>query len=843
MPLTLEDLLSSPPPSYADYPAQDKPAKKKATDYGIKDTLVSAASGAGGLINSVATFVGSSDSGLAKLGQNAEDYWNAEKSDELRAQEAELGQNMQEGDWLGAGKTLVTNPRLLASTVSSSLPATVVGMGAGGLVAKGALGVARLSEAGMKAAQFARLATAGGEATGLGGGIAAGVGEGALMMTDTYKETGGNMPASIGALLLGVATNAVTPGSVGSALARRMTSREGTAVAEALPTSWFGKSAFGRMAKSGAEEFLQEAPQEGGQALLEQLGRGEDLNLGQAGARAVVGGISGLAMGAGLHPVIGEGASPAAKAAFEAEKAAIQASASKEDARTTAEQVFKDLTTPPAEPGSPEARGQAAATMAEQGGATPEEATRVQAQVTAANAEAAAQPDNQAAHDNATTVTAAAMLSSGASNEEIQHGFQQAATATQEAVLGAETLDDAFAAFSAGESASEIRIPVAGLEATAAAIEASQSLYGESETPEAQQAAIDAAVAEADRTAREQEKQRVAAMKQQHQVDKINAEREKIGLPTIDPGLLSTQSQTETALPTINEQVEAAPELAPATEAAPQEFQDARRAYVEYGQGRGLSPEDVAANEQQMRDRSDKELREVANDELFALPTRNYARAVLNQRTFATAPATAPATAREAFVASLVERGLSQQVAERAVEAVEAYNTDALSAVARNDSSETQQFARQILAQRAAARRPQSSITSERRAYREHLLSRGYSPGNVDALVEDIENANERELVAMAENNDSPGQQFARALLAQRGYAVAPTEEASTPAPATPAPTENAVAQAKLDYVRSRRDTVSPEELAQRVERMLTDSNYRGDVIAGLMGANAEAQA
>lgn len=423
----------------------------------LSDMGTSFGSGAGQLVESVGTFLGGSDSTVAEVGAQTKEYWDERKSEELKAKEAEFGQAMQDENvgTLGILGKVISDPYLAASMVSSSAPSMALGMGLGSVVAKG-----------MAAAGLMTETT--GVLTSMGSRVAGGVGEGLVIAPDVYQNTQGDAAASAAGLALGIVTSMVTPGNIGAATARRVTGASESAIESA-----FNKTVARRVATAGVSEAAQEYGQEAGQAVVEQLGRGEELDLSAASKQGAVGAALGGLMGVGLHPVVGEGAPTRSPAQ---EEVAVREEALAQD------------------PNNPVLQAELAnARAVEQHLANPSEATELQVAATVANLEAARNPDSRELADQAEMATAAVALNT-AGAEGTREAARVAANATSDAIAAAPDLDTALTAFGAGERASStLQTTAKGIENTVKGIEVSATFEEEGEnaaeivTPEQEQ--------------------------------------------------------------------------------------------------------------------------------------------------------------------------------------------------------------------------------------------------------------------------------------------------------------------------------------------------------------------
>lgn len=552
------------------------------------DPIASFGAGAGSLVSGVGTFLGGSDSAIAEAGYSAQDYWGEKKSARLKAEEADLSKRISEGDWSGAGSKVLSSPFLAANMLAGSAPAMAAGMGVGGLVARGMAGAGAMTNAA-------------GQLTRAGGAVASGIGEGAFIATDVYEATKGNIAAAGAAgVLLGVGVSAITPSSVGAGFARKVagTADDGLTVASqaisggaaALGREGIGYAAA-RAGRTGAQEFSQEFVQEGGQALIEQLGKGEELNFKSAAAQAVVGGILGAQTGVSLHPFVGEGSKASelqdamrAKQAIEqlgqaadpvAEQQRLQALriadarvdvltaelavVEKRGEATAGEKLAVDAAHAREEaarnPADDLARSKAALlTITSQTADIPPE-QRTPTQVQAAKVAeleylAAKNPDNQELKDQADTAKAA-MLLNETSPEAVREGANKAARIAQTAILEAPTLDIALQDFSRGEEASAVgRTVVGGLTSTLEGVEqaAAQTLSDTYDENSEAQKAEEKAILEAEKARKQAQKDAVATAQQETKVAKLNQERAKLGLPTIDASMVPEATGTDTQL-------------------------------------------------------------------------------------------------------------------------------------------------------------------------------------------------------------------------------------------------------------------------------------------------------
>lgn len=599
MALTSEEVLnyrySKPEP--ATETSKEKPKGS------LFDPVASFGAGAGGLVAGVGTFVAGSDSTLAELGYNAQDYWNEQKSERLKSEEGELSRKIAAGDWSGAGSDVLTSPFLAANMLAGSAPAMAAGMGVGGIIARGMAGAGAMTNAA-------------GQLTRAGGAVASGIGEGAFIATDVYEATKGDLAsAGVAGVLLGVGVSAATPGSVGAGFARKVagTADDGlTAASQAITggTAALAREGAGyaaaRAGRTGAQEFGQEFVQEGGQALLEQYGKGEELNLKSALASATVGGILGMQTGIALHPVTGEGSKLAelqdavqAKARIESLGQAVDPAAEEQrqqalriaEARvdvlgtelsviekrgqaTTGEKLAVDAAHAREEaarnPGDPLAVAKAnMLTLNSQVADIPvDQRSELQQQalyVAGAELLAAQHPDNTDRKAEADTARAA-LLQLQSSPDTIQEGTNKAARIAQEAILAAPTLDTSLLNFERAQDASAVgRIAVRGLTNTAAGVAlaeaqiASETYDQNSEAQKREEKEI--AEAEKNRIKAQQDavKQETQAVKLEQAKTKLQQERAKLGLPAINADLVQEATGSTEAAGTPARQYTIAP--------------------------------------------------------------------------------------------------------------------------------------------------------------------------------------------------------------------------------------------------------------------------------------------
>lgn len=440
------------------------PAKPKGTTVGedLTDLYSSAAKGLGSTIYGVGTFLAGNRSDIAQHGKRMQEYWQENKSEALKGEEAGSAALMSDknASLYDVGAYVLSHPRLMANMLAESAPSMAVGMGAGGLIGRGMASVGIMAEGGI-------LTTAGVR-------IAAGLGEGAAIMPEVYAETKGNKEAGIAALALGVGTTILTPGTLGEAAVKKMIGGVGDQTLNVL-----NKSAARRLGTAVLGEASQEFTQEGGQALLTQAGTLKadgsfgDLDWKSAGKQATVGAILGGVMGGGLHPLVGEG--DPLKAKVVAQEAALT------DRRKAAE----------ADPNNPVLNAEVANAAAnldavridQIAAVAPAEAqAEIAAQkavsdlkVTATEARLAAerQPwdkDLQDAADTAQAVVALAL--SNGDTKTVERAATMAAASAVAAVQAAPDADSAIAAFAQGEQAgSTLRTAAKGIENTARAVD------------------------------------------------------------------------------------------------------------------------------------------------------------------------------------------------------------------------------------------------------------------------------------------------------------------------------------------------------------------------------------
>jgi len=253
--------------------------------------------GAGALVKGIGSF-GPKDNIVSEIGQDAIDYWQAQRSNTQKASDAKFEEVLQDPnkDWTDVVGHLAMNPRQLAAQATQSLPAMAVGMGAGGIIAKG------MVKAGL-------MLDAAGNLTAVGGRVAAGAGEGLAMAPDINEATKGAHAgeSTLAGIALGIATNVITPGSPVTSAVRRM-SGGAVNLAEDSVANFANKAAWRRGVTGIIAEGAQEATQEFSQALIEQGLGAAPISGNDLGKRVAVAGMLGGVMGGGLHPVTGEGA-------------------------------------------------------------------------------------------------------------------------------------------------------------------------------------------------------------------------------------------------------------------------------------------------------------------------------------------------------------------------------------------------------------------------------------------------------------------------------------------------------------------------------------------------------
>lgn len=400
--------------------------------------------GAGDLVESIGNVIGSDT--LAEAGRTAQTYWEAEKSDTLKAQEAEVAAAWANEDVgpLDMVGEIASRPRAAMGMISASIPAMATSMGIGGVVAKG-----------MKAAGL--LVDAAGNLTKVGSVAASSVGEGATIGADVYKNTNDNAVAGIAGLAMGVVTSAITPGNLSAQAVRKMSGASEQVVENAL-----NKTLLRRTAGTLFGESSQEFGQEGGQAVIEQLGLGQDVDVQTALKKGAVGAALGGVMGIGLHPVVGEG-SPTVHPNQPIIDAAKEQTAVREDALAQ-------------DPNNPVLQAEVAnARAVEQHLAAPTPETELQVAATVANLEAARNPDSRELADQAEMATAAVALNTLGS-EGTRESARVAANVTADAISAASDSDGALSAFGAGERASStLQTTAKGIENTVKGIEVSHT--------------------------------------------------------------------------------------------------------------------------------------------------------------------------------------------------------------------------------------------------------------------------------------------------------------------------------------------------------------------------------
>ena len=546
-------------PAYSEFlkgfnppPTSDEPKKAPKGSYG-GDLVASFGSGAGNLVQGVGTFFGGSDSAVADIGATAQEYWNERKSEKLRAKEAELGRKMRDKDTgiLETIGSVIADPYLASSMLAGSAPTMAVGMGAGGLVARG------MASAGLMVGESGAL-------TSLGARTAGGIGEGLTIAPDAYTSTQGSGAAAAGGLALGVVTNLVTPGNLASSAARKM----GGGVVDDTVANAFNRTVARRAGTAMLAEGAQEFGQEGGQAAIEQLGRGEALDLQSIAKQGGVGAVLGAVMGGGLHPVVGEGA-PRYQTVEERD-AAVRAKAEADalDDNITAAQAASD-----AVPTDPVAKAKLEALQASKNVNLTSEIARVnpneqtakqhelakdQLAVATATLAAAEDPTNREAFDTAETMRAELALKIAG-----PQGVKQAADVALQAGLGsiaaAPDFKNAIAAFGATDQASStLRITVPAIQNTRAGVQQG-----------AQDAVIEAAQGEADRVDGVNSLAR-AEIETEHQAT-LRKEREaKAAHQTAQAALKVDQERQKLGFPPLNVEVPTATGVPVETTAGPQ---------------------------------------------------------------------------------------------------------------------------------------------------------------------------------------------------------------------------------------------------------------------------------
>ena len=445
----------------------------------FSDLVASFGEGAGGLVEGVGTFLGGSDSTVARIGKDAVDYWGERKSESLKAQQQELGTMMEDENagMLNVAGHVVTSPRLMASLLAGSAPSMALGMGAGGLVARG-----------MTAGKI--MTTAAGGLTRTGSALAAGIGEGMVLMPEVYSATKGDLATgTAGAMALGVVTNLVTPGNISAQMARRV-SGEG---AERAAAGLLNRTVAGRVVGSGLAEAGQEFIQEGGQAVLEQVGRDEDINLLAAAKQGTVGAIMGGTMGVGLHPLVGEGApttNPSEEPAPEDIGRALESDPN--NPVLLAEQAVVD----------------ARAVLA----ANPSPPNEMQLRVAEARLAEARNPNSREASDSADHIAAQAIRDT-VGDDGVRAAIDVAVEAADGALRAAPDVETAIAAFAAREQASSVGLTAAAM------VKAEQ---GVADAVAMNIETYDAELAEADLRATEQEDRRAAQQVSAATAEEIN---------------------------------------------------------------------------------------------------------------------------------------------------------------------------------------------------------------------------------------------------------------------------------------------------------------------------------
>ena len=220
-----------------------------------------------------------------------------------------------------------------AQVAIESLGAMAVGAGVTGAAAKVNAIRSMLMQGGLKAAAIG------------------GAGESMQIAGDVYRNTGGDMSAMGQGLGMGILTSALTPGNIGSAIGKKLATREaarlGETVVEDGIESVARKNALSRFmaedsltagaartARTTVAEGAQEFVQEGGQSVIEQSAGGDvewNQVLKKGGIGAIVGGI----MGGGTHLTpLGEGG-VATREEIESVRTAQQALAAAQQALAT----------------------------------------------------------------------------------------------------------------------------------------------------------------------------------------------------------------------------------------------------------------------------------------------------------------------------------------------------------------------------------------------------------------------------------------------------------------------------------------------------------------------------
>lgn len=501
-------------------PAKAAPAPKKESNWEATKRIAgdlgpSFGSGSGQLVRSVGTLLAGSDSGIAEVGQNAVDYWDAKKSAQLQAAEKDLGADMANPNvsaW-DVTKKLVTSPTLLTNAIAGSAPSMAAGMGAGGLIARSMVGAGVMVDA------------AGG-LTRAGSAIASGAGEGATIAADVYENTQGSGAASAAGLALGIVTSLVTPGNIGAAAARRITGTADDAVRTA-----FNGTVAARAGGAIAAEAGQEYGQEFGQKLIEQKGSGQDFDFNAANKAGAVGAVVGGVMGGGLHPIVGDGAP---RYATQADKDVAVAA---EVAAIKLGDINKALE---ADPNNPVLLAEASLAQATINRAAPAgntEALIAQQTAAAAQLEAARNPGNRDLDEQAEHATAAAALIT-AGPDGIGQAADQAHAAATETIHAAPDMDAALGAFAAGEQASStLRTTVTGIQNTHSGVaEAAHTFSEESAAAdvarwEQEQKAAREAQQHALKTEQQAIKNQTAALKLQQEIARARGEEITIEAP------------------------------------------------------------------------------------------------------------------------------------------------------------------------------------------------------------------------------------------------------------------------------------------------------------------------
>lgn len=423
-----------------------------------------------------------------------------ELSPEQRRQDAAIAETIADKDKgaLDVVGSMAGNLRGTAGMLAESLPAMFAGGGVGGLLVRGG--------GALTGAAVGRVGTL----------AASGVGEGSIMAADVFDKTGSGA-AALQALALGTVTGFI-PGNVEAALTRKFAGEAVEGVSDVLVPSLAKAGAVAAAKRAGVavgSEAGQEFIQEGGQALIEQGANGGALDFQSAMKQGVAGAVMGGVMGGGMHTVAGEG--------------------SKAAELKDAEKVLAD------NPANPVAQAEVALLRAQRdyAEAAPEarEGLRTAVDVAKAAVLAARMPDSRAAQDNLDTARAEAVVAS-AGVEGARVAADSVSAESTRSIMESATTDEALQSFADGQQAhSTLTIGATGVQNTATGIKqgAEEILAGHTYDEKA-------AAADLERTTHEaklrQQKEQREALKLQQIALKVNQERAKLGLPTINADMV-----------------------------------------------------------------------------------------------------------------------------------------------------------------------------------------------------------------------------------------------------------------------------------------------------------------